>query len=258
MYYNQNRVEEVREYRQQLYKLFKSEIEKRKIVVDMEKIEYTDESISGLLEKLTPAEKRKRKAKNPAEGLVVSTGFSINSFRVTGDPSVGSANKKYNTSLAPLISVGYMSPISRSFGKIFVYPQLKVYNYKNETEVNMDYIKKISTFKTSFIVAPVVNVGVNLVNADNFKYFFSLGGGMIFLANNKQIDKTIAISNGNVYQSSELKLSSLSYNANVTMGVTLKNKFSISATYNAPVPVANFPYYSPFHSSVQLLVGYKL
>ncbi len=258
MYYDQNGVEEVAEYRQQLYNLFKNEIEKRNIVVDLASIEYTDESLSALLQKLTPVSKWKKTAKNPAAGLVVAAGASINFCEVTGYKTISEVNTVYNTTIAPLVTIGYMSPVSRSFGKFFVYPQLKMYSYKNKGEMTDSLFKRITTFKASLVAGPILNVGDNFVNTDKFKFFVLAGGGMLFLLNNKEQDQSVKASDNSLYQSSVINLINLTYNANLSAGITLKNRIIIEATYNIPVPVADFLYYTSYHSNVQLTLGYRL
>jgi len=258
MYLDQNRVIEVFEFRQQLNNILKDEIGKRKIAANLEKVVYTEESLSDLTEKLTPAEKRNAKVKNPASGLVIAAGVSVNSFKVTGENTVREVGINYKTSFSPIVSIGYISAINRNFNRYFVNPHLNLFSYKNTGEIIDATFKRITTYKTSGVVSPVINVGVNLINSDKKTFFISAGAGMYFLMNNKEQQQIVSAANNNPYQSSETKLSSLTYNVNVATGFTLNRKLITTATYNLPVPTANFVYYTPFHSSIQVTIGYKL
>ena len=258
MYYDQGRVNEVNEYRQQLNGILKNEIEKWKIPADLAKLEYNEESISGLIEKLTPVQKRKAKVKSPLDGFLAGAGVSVNLFRVSGDKTIAEVMTKYKISLSPLLSIGYFSSISRNFNRFFVYPHVNLFNYKNSGDVTVDVFKKISTFRTSLVVAPIVNVGANIVNTDKLKYFLSFGAGAMFLFGNKQQAQIVAASNDRAYASGETKLAGLPYNVNISTGIILKNRVHATASYNVPAPVANFDLFSPYHTSIQVSLSYKL
>ncbi|HEX8358002.1 MAG TPA: hypothetical protein VF610_11340, partial [Segetibacter sp.] len=257
MFYDENRVNEIHEFRQQLNSIFSNEIKKRNIQAHLEKVNYTEESLIGLLEKLTPVEKRKNRVKSPAAGLVVAAGASINFLKVTGD-NLAVVNTSYSPSISPVLSIGYMSPVTRGFGRVFVYPEIKLYSFKNSGEINDGTVRRTASFKTPLAIAPLLNIGVNIANADQFKYFISIGAGMTFLIKGREQDQVISTTGTQTFRSTELDLAKLTYNAHLSTGVFLNNKIIIAATYNVPVPVSNFIYYTPSLSSVHITVGYKL
>jgi hypothetical protein len=251
MYYDQNRVNEVYEYRQQVNALFKQEIQKRKIEAHLEKLEYTEESLLELLNKLTPEQKRKVKIKNPAEGLVVSLGVSANLFAVKNvDAAAAGVNTKYNTSFSPFFSIGYMSPANRNFNRFFIYPHVNVYSFKNSGDGPESSFRRKTTFKANLVAAPILNLGVNVINTAKLKYFLSGGGGILFLVNNQQETQT-------AQNTTVTKLLSMSYNINLSTGITLNNKMMATAAYNLPASMANYMTYNPVHSSIQFSIGYK-
>ncbi|HEX8460205.1 MAG TPA: hypothetical protein VF623_02200, partial [Segetibacter sp.] len=258
MYFDNNQVNEIFEYRQQVNALFKSEIEKRKIDAHLEKLEYTEEAFSVLFDKLTPLQKRKVRVKNVGEGLVLSVGLSMNSFKVTGDKGIAEVNTKYKSSYAPLISIGYISPINRNFNRFFIYPHINLYNYKNTGEGDESPFKRKTTFKAALLVAPILNLGVNIINKDEYKYFVSGGGGILFVSNGIEETQRINPATNISYDGAKYKLSRMSYNINLSTGITIKNKIFGTLAYNFPASVANFNTYLAKHSSLQLSVGYKL
>jgi hypothetical protein len=256
MYYYQNQLTEVNDYRQQLSTIFKDEVSKRNINVDFTKINYTEESIASLVQKLTPVEKRK-KLKNPASGIVVAAGVSTNFFKVKGDNTIDEVNSKYKTSLSPIISVGYMYVLNRNFGKYFLYPLLKLYNYKSSGQQENTYFNTTTTFQTSLVIEPVINVGMNFINSQKLRWFGSFGAGMAGLVNNKEVVYSVRTNDNSASGSKETPLAELSYIFNTSSGVTINNKWIVAATYNFPAAVAGFAPFDPLHSSLQITLGYK-
>ena len=258
LFYNQGTVSEVFEYRQQLYNLLNKEIEKQKLQIDLTKVAYTEDGFIRLFSQLTPVEKRRKTIKNAAEGVVIGTGVSLNFFNVKGDPSLDQVSTKYSPSLAPLLFVGYISPLNCGFGKFFVYPQLKAYKFENKGTLLDGNATSRTIYKASVALSPIVNVGINLVNDAQRKVFMMAGAGMLLLFKNKEVDQTFQTSTGRITQTRSTKVSNLTYALNGTVGIFEKNKIIASVTYSLPFPMGNFVYYTPYHSNAQLAIGYKL
>lgn len=257
-YYNNRTIHEVGEFRQQLHTLFSEEITKRKLVRALENLPYTETGMMEFFTRLTSGHKARKAPKDPAAGWVVSAGASLNTIQVKGDKSVALVGARFTPSVAPMVSVGHVSPVSRNFGRYFFYPQLKLFLFKNATERNDGTFIYQNTFQSDLVVSGEVAGGAHIVNGKDFKAHLSAGGGIRLLVNNRQTKKMFAPSNQSLYASSEASLEELIYVINAAAGVTLKNRLWIQATYDFPVPIANFILYSPRLSGIQVRVGYKL
>ncbi len=257
-YYQNTRFYEIDDYRQQLKFLFNEEIEKYDIPANIANVKYAEESLRDLLNQLTPPDRIKRIPKNQQQGVVVAIGTSINFFEIAAQEAFYKGVRKFNSSLAPLITIGYLSPFKRNFGKFFIYPQMKFYSYKNTGEIKSNVATVETTYKTSLTVAPVLNFGINIKNSERSKFFGSFGGGILLLMGNKQIVSNTSAATNTPPGYSETPLSKLSYVVNLSTGLMLHNKYVLSAGYNFLSPVTNFSYYIPYHSSLQITVGYKL
>lgn len=249
-YYSDNSLHEMPEYRAQFNNLFSKEISAKNLDKKLENLPYTEEGIENFISELSGG--TKSKTKRPAR-LTIAAGVSINFLDVTGDLSMPEVTSKFNNSFSPFISVGFVLPISRNFNRFFVYPQLRAYNFKNRTNYSTTYSTKVITYQSSLCLLPEVNGGVNIVNRQDFRFFLYGGAGMLFLLKNKELHQ----SSGSVGYY-EIATSKMSYSANVSGGISIKDRFLVMASYHVPVPVANFVAYSVMQSNLQVGIGYKL
>lgn len=245
-------------YKQQLLLLFPEEIAKRNLERTLESLRYTEDGMKAFFRKLSPAARSKQKTKNPAQGWLLTAGASLNTVKVKGDESIAQVRMKYNWSVAPLVSVGYLLPLNRNFGKYFFYPQVRVFRYKNSGETNHNTLIKHTTFQSDLVISAELHAGAHIINGKDFKLHLSGGGGILELVNNKAKEQTYTAATNSLYYSTETGLARMSHTFNLSTGVLLKNRLLVQATYNFPIPVGQYIFYSPSLTGVQLRVGYKL
>lgn len=248
-YFSDNNLHEMPEYRVQLNNLFSQEISKRDLTGKLEKLSYTEEAIESFIRDLSGVPKPK--TKKPAR-FTIAAGASINFLDVTGDLSIQEVKSKFDNSIAPFVSVGFILPISRNFNRFFIYPQLRAYNYKNSSSYSTTYSTHVATYQSNLCLLPEVNGGVNVVNNQDFRFFLYGGAGMLFLIKGRETNETV----GSV-SPYDIPTSKMTYSANLSAGASINDKFLVMASYHVPVPVANFVAYSVMHSSLQLGIGYK-
>lgn len=257
-YYDENRINEVKEYKQQLGLLFAKKADARKLALLLESLLYTETAMINFIKKVDPGAKQKVKTKNEANGFVISAGVSANFMKVVGDVSNYRTKITYNTSFSPLLSVGYIASINRNFGKFFLYPSITAYNFKNTGEISDGNVIRKATYSSSLAVLNSINGGVNLINNKRCKFFMSGGYGLMLLMNNKQISQYQNLNNTTTYKPDEEKLERLTYVFNITSGVILNNKLTAWAKYNISTNIGRYVFYAPRHSALQIAVGYKL
>lgn len=248
-YFSDNSLHEMPEYRVQLNNLFSQEISKRELTSKLEKLSYTEEAIESFIRDLAGVPKPK--TKKPAR-FTIAAGASINFLDVTGDLSMQEVKSKFDNSIAPFVSVGFILPISRNFNRFFIYPQLRAYNYKNSSSYSTTYSTHLVIYQSNLCLLPEVNGGVNVVNNQDFRFFLYGGAGMLLLVKGRETRETV----GSV-SPYDTPTSKLTYSANLSAGISMRDKFLVMASYHVPVPVANFVAFSVMHSSLQLGIGYK-
>jgi hypothetical protein len=258
-YYDENRIHEIPEYRQQIMNLFPAQISKANLFQPLNKLTYSETEMTEFFDKLNSDKKPKYKKKNPAAGWVISGGVSINTFKVIGDKSVDKVRTSYGSSISPLVSVGYFVPIDRNFSRYFIFPQIKFFTYKNTGKLNDGAFIKSTTFKSKLVVNGEINAGMNAVNGKKFRLHISGGGGVMLLLKNKEENQTFVASSNTLYTSSETNHSQITYSVNASAGITIKNRILILTTYNFPTWAgARYVYYSPRMGSFQVRLGYKM
>lgn len=255
---SQNRIVEAATYRQQIRDLFQAEINRSDLSSRLEKLPYEGKSLVAFFDDLFPAqEKIVHKSRTPNIGWVVTAGISYNSLKVTGNESVDAVGKSYDATLSPLLSVGYLQPIGENFGRYFLFPQLKLYQYKNTSESTNQLYRKVITFQSGLVANALLNVGMNLANEGALRFFVSAGAGVMVLVNNKQIDHWYLLSDNSDFLLNETKHTGISYTFNLTPGLIVKDKVVLLASYSVPTPVGYYSFYKPRHSNLQVTIGYK-
>lgn len=257
-YYDQDRINEVGEYKQQLNNLFSAAIKREKLTAVLESLPYNEEALEAFFEKLHPTQQAKPRQYNPAAGWLIEGGMSLNSVKVTGDKSYQPVNQTYNTSFSPIISIGYYLPLYRNFGKYFFYPQVKLFRYKSIGEQNDGVFINRTTYQTDLVTTGEVTGGINVYNTGNIRFYLAGGIGFTWQLNGKELHQMYAASTRALFSSAQAKLSPIGYTVNATAGVMVNNKIRISATYLIPSLISNNPFYSIKLNGVQLRAGYKL
>jgi hypothetical protein len=256
-YFEKERIAEISEYRQQLNNLFSEEIQKKNMYHALELLPYSEDAIAEFLQKLFSDGKSKTRMSLHSE-WIIKAGFSANSVKVTGDESMWAVKHDYESAISPMISFGIMLPTGRNFGRYFFYPQISLSNYKNSGQSNDGSFNRVTTFESKLVVTGEINIGLYLVNGTNFRWFIYGGGGFKKMVDNKQTEERIIAADNQVYSSYVLDMMGLTYNIDLSTGIRLTNKFLLSATYNLPAPLSNFSYYTPWLSSIQVGLAYKL
>jgi hypothetical protein len=259
--YEQSNIITTTEYKNQLNNLFPVIIEKRKLTGTLEKLLYTEDDLKKFFEQLFVGERVKHKQKNPQAGWIVSAGASLNFVTVKSAKSLNGVAKEYTSSISPLLSIGYIAPVDRNFGKYFLYPQLNLFRYKNTGEINDGTFRKITTQQVDLVVSGELNGGINVVNQQNIRLYLSGGAGMMALFNNRRTDVKYLniLSSVEPYRSEQTKIALKPTPViNASAGIVVKNKFVVAVTYLLPTAIDDAFNYTPQYSGFQLRIGYKV
>jgi hypothetical protein len=253
---SQNQIAEVNDYKKQLTAAFANTILQAGLTVKLEELTYTESSLSSFFREMFLP--KNGEAKQPAvrASWVASIGASINMINIK---SVDNSDipESYQPTIAPLISIGCRVPIDRNFGRYFIYPQLRLYNYKNTAEENQGTFIKSVTYKASLLAGIDMNGGVNIINHDKFSFFITGGIGLLMQAGGEEVTRLFAASDHSPYGSpKQIKLPAFTYSINTSTGAIFNNKISVSAAYILPTPVADFANYTAWLSGIQCKVGY--
>ena len=252
-----NQIREVPIYRQQLNNLYADLIIQKKLTASLEKLPYTESDLLSFFLTLFPTAVTGQHNKKATAKLVLSAGAAVNMFSVQSDGSLPIV-EDFPSSFSPLLSIACIAALDRNFGKYFLYPQIKLFRYKNTGEENQGTFINSTTYQADLLGVAGLSLGVNLVNEDNFKFFLTAGPGLMALVGGKQVKQLYSASDNSPYGSpEETELPSLTFCIDASAGIVLNRKVVITAIYMLPSPVANFTQYNPKLSSLQLTVGYR-
>ncbi len=255
-YYQNGAVHEESTYKDQLFALFGGN---EKLLQQITEMSYSEESLRTLVYKLNPREKKRTVKKvDPLKGMVLGGGVGINTLRVSGDKLVAATAIEYRRSMTPVIKVGYISPVGRSFGKYFIFPQLTLYSYTNKGETIQRGLTTWSRYKASSVAAASVNFGITLMNRANTRVFLAPGVGLMAIMGNRIIEEAqISVSpEARSYRTTKGK--DLTFGLNMQAGMAIKNRGLLWIGYSAPTTVTNQIYYTAKHASIQVGGGIKL
>jgi hypothetical protein len=255
--YDNGQITESPDYRQQLNNAFYQQVQENNLYSSLERLNYNEDDLAEFFQKLFP-NKKVKKTKNPAAGWFVSAGVSLNDVQIKTDDGFTVLARKYKISAAPLLSVGYYVPVDRNFGRYFLYPQVKLFRYKNTGEFMRGSFLHATTYKADFMGTGEVSVGMNVLNQESVRFYLSAGLGAMLQVYGKQVEELFRPENHTLYIQSAVNLTSLTYAMNASAGVTLTNRYMISATYMLPSQIGNFLYYTPQLFGLQIRFGYKL
>lgn len=202
--------------------------------------------------------KLKRSNKSSVEKWTISCGVSVNNITVKANKLFNIDIDKFETSFSPLLSVGRLVPVGRQIGKYFIYPQLKLFRYKNTGgSISGPFIKQ-TTYGADLMILLEVNGGINLLNKENIQFFIYAGGGIAGQVKGRQ-EQQLYSRPGSPYGDKKAhNLPSLTYSINASTGVVLNKKIMITAGYLVPAPIGSFIEYTPRLSAFQLRLGYML
>jgi hypothetical protein len=217
-----------------------------------------EEPMVHFFSKLFPEEKATAKPAFSDPGFVLSAGVSLNFMTVQGSPESVEAARPYKSSLSPLLSIGYMLPSNRNFGRFFFFPQVKFFRHQHSTEFQNSTVRTTITFKSDLIILPEVNAGINVLNRENKKIHFSSGIGLMRFVGHKHIRNRYSGASTKPYFVTENNLTKWAYTVNLSGGLMLNRKFLVTGTYHIPLTTSSLPYSTTKGSGIQFRVGYKL
>lgn len=256
-FYSENQVGDVSEYQKQLYVSFGSLVYEKNLTTALEQLPYREKDLSSFFKKLFPSPGTANARPVNKAKWIVAAGTSINMIATKGDGNTAFVPKSFPATVAPLVSLGYLIPVDRNFGRYFVFPQLKLFNYKTTGEIPQYSLTKEVTYKAPLAVALDVNGGVNIINKEKLTFFVVAGGGLLAQINAKQIEQLYTSANHTPqYAPHETTLPWLTFCLNAGAGVTINQKVFISADYKLPTSITNFVAYRITLSAVQLKLGY--
>jgi hypothetical protein len=204
-----------------------------------------------------PVNTMARQKKSSQSKWVVLAGMGLNNVTIEGEKSYTVIPKNYGSSVTPVLSVGYLSPITRNFDKFFLFPHLRLFKYKNSGEEKQGIFLNTNTFQADLLVAAQLSGGMNVVNMENFKGFIAGGFGALFQIGGKQIHQIYVASDNSPYGNPKItNLSGLTYLFDASAGVAFNRKFLIEGTYMFPAPFGKYTYYTPKLSGIQIKLGY--
>ena len=241
------------QYKTQLLTIFEKQINDKRLESALEKLQYSESGIRSFANLLYVQTIKKPNQLTKEKRFVIIGGISLNTLNVKGDETFDVTKPDYDRTLSPVIGIGYMATIQRSMGKFFIYPQVKVYNFKNEGNTSEGSAQNKYVFKTSIIINPILSVGFNLKNEEKFKWYLAGGISALILSNN-------TYTNTRVYPTSTLVLvnetESFAINGQVQTG-TVINRFILWGSYIVPARILDKPAYIAKHSGFQLGCGVK-
>ena len=223
---------------------------------NLKNVTYEEKEMELFMELLEPFGTRKRK-RNPAEGWLVAVGVSVNGMRVPGDNIAIETAHQYNTSVSPVVSVGYMLPVGRHFNRYFFYPKVSVYRYENTGASTVGNFIYQTRYQSNLAFSGILQGGFYLLNMQSFKAFIAAGAGMMKLYNHKEVSTTLHVSDNTINNQYETPISKVTYQFSLTAGCNIRQSVFTMASFNAPAPVADFVYYYPQHYSFQFGLGYR-
>jgi hypothetical protein len=242
------------EYRKQLNNLFFETIGKRKLSGILKTLPYTEEKLQMFIEQLFPPELAKQKQKSRSSGWVLSAGASLNFMNVKAANSSST-----NSPVSPLLSIAYMVPSSRNFGKQFLSPQLNLFRYKNTVETYDGTFKTVTTYQNDMVILGEVNGGLNVINRQRVRLYLSAGAGMMVIVNNRRLDNKYLNSqpSSEPYRSDETEIAVKATPAfNASTGMLLGNKLLVNFKYLLPTQIGTKD--TPRYSALQFTIGYKV
>ena len=258
LYSNEGRIMKAAEYLQQLNTAFGEEINNRDLTRQLETLDYKESSLLQFFEQLYPGNNLVKKKENREKGFVVGAGAALNLMNIHLDDQAEGVPSSFKPGVAPVFSIRYIFPLDRNFGRYIFFPQARISTYKHSGEYRYSTYRKVMTFKSDLVVTAELNGGVHLVNAENSKVTLSIGGGIAYLMNNRQVSDHYMNSTGEYYYGRETRLLNLSLVFNAGISTILHKRYLAELRYTIPSAMENFVYYTPWRSSLELTFGYKL
>lgn len=240
-------------YKRQLKELFSDATQEERI----DNLNYSEESLSSLVNRKNAGGKQVKKVVNKNDGLFIVGGGSLNSFKYNGERSINISEQDYPSHIVPVVGLGYIFSLQRSLYKLFVSPQVKIFSFKHSisTVYNNSFPVFTNTFQSSPAITLGVHVGYNILNTDNVKASIAPGVGFTMLANNRQIDESRFSSTDS--KTTVTPLSKVTSLLDMQASIIVRNKYIIWYFYNLPTPVTNFSSTTGKLTTIQFGLGYK-
>ncbi|MES2646339.1 MAG: hypothetical protein V4717_05655 [Bacteroidota bacterium] len=248
---DQNGLTQINSFRQQLLNMLADSIAvNKKLMEQIAATNYTEQDLTKLFQRLSPAITNNNKKEQSGEFIILG-GASFNSFKITPqNTSYTFANTDYNTSVSPVIALGYMFYLNRRFSSIFLSPQIRYYYTKHSgTQINqLTSATHNNSFQSSFLNFSLF-IGKNWIDNTKLKWYTSAGPGLNAQINYKHteyIDGTLEDKTITDNESSRLRTSVI-----FQTGILMNNKYGGWISYKIP---QNLGYYTLFKtplSSIQ-------
>jgi hypothetical protein len=252
-----SRLREFADYRQQLNYLFPAEIQKANLSSTLKRLLYNENELSAFLQSIFGGSLSENKKNSGKAKWVISAGIALSDVTINTDPSVYGGVRNFKASFSPVVSIGYLSPINRTFGRFFLHPQLKFFRYSITGRNKQGGLTDQATYQVDMALILQLSAGVNFVNEENLKVFLTVDPVGLFQFGGKQLRQFYYDSNTPAGAPSQDKLRGITYSLSTSAGVSLK-KTTFSFTYLLPTNIANFGYSTPQLNGMQLTAGYKL
>jgi len=255
----ENRILEHDEYKQQLSILFKDIITQKNLTASLTKLQYREDDLKAFFQSMFQVTKKERRKKGNKIEWVISAGIGLNFITEKNNSGSNPTSQNYKASFSPVLSFGFIQPIDRQFGKYFIYPKLKIFYYKNTNEENQGTFIKAVTYQSAIVATAEISGGINLINRDKFRFFFTGGVGPLLQIKGKNTEQLYSSTDHTPYGNAVItQLPFLTYFITTSSGITINRKISISASYMLPAPISKFMYIDPKLSGMNLSIACKL
>jgi hypothetical protein len=251
-----NRYSESNTYKSQLKSLLPDEVAKGTI----ERLSYTEESLSAFAMRLRNQTHQIKKKRNSNNGFILLGGISRNSFAFKDRTSQLFTKHSYPSKMVPVAGIGYIISINRNFDKMFFSPQLKMFSFRHTAvtyyDSNTEYPSVQHIFKSSAALSLGVQFGYNVINKPHFKWSLLPGAGIVRLVKNVHLDHYKMSATQEKQEAADMNKNT--YLLNLQSMAIIRKSYLVWLGYNVPAPVTNFISTKANLSQVQFGLGYKL
>jgi len=247
VHYEGNKVIQDKTYKVQLGALYATNIAgNTKLKRKINQLDYQEEAIVSFLENIYQMNPSKgKKDRHPSE-LFLAGGVSFNTFKVNAsDQLIQPGTVKYNSSVIPVIAVGAIHYIQRSFNRYFITTEIRYtsFNHAGKTPTDKEWRYK------SQILAPGIGIGAKWINKENFSWYTTfITSGMIMI-NNKEFGY-----NGTV---TERDGSSFIIGLDLQTGILFRN-FCVWGQFNPGIITYSANYYSAVLNSIYAGINWRI
>jgi hypothetical protein len=250
---NTNSNPAVQGYKSQLFSALSSNVDTTELRTLLNKLEYSEESLITFIYDLN--EYSDQAGGTFIKGWILTAGISFNQFSVTGSNTIPVVSTRYNDGSSWLAGFGYFKSLRKEGGRYFIYPNIKVYNYRTSGTIRRFDAETTNSYKCDLVLFPAFNVGYQLVHKPGVSLFLSPGFGFLVLMNNTE-QNISRYYDGRVTDETKKK-TEITFDVNLKAGIFFLQRYLIWSAYNVPTGTIDRQYYSANVSSVQAGIGYK-